>query len=1384
MTIIASTGPVAFSDFRITNIISEISSKIGVSTESITIESAFIHYIELISNTTVLDDNQKSHLFNLLKYDPFPTNESLYSIINDDLSSLESTNSQSFVVRIIPRQGTISPWSSKATNIVQVCGLEDVCKRVERGVLLLINIACDKEIHLNGSVLTSCFDRMTQDLFINEKPDLKTFFHQTGAPKPLQTIEFHKLATYEEKYTLLNEYNKVRGLALDDGEMKYLIESFVDRSPTDVELFSFAQVNSEHCRHKIFNASWEIDGIQKPMSLFQMIKNTFKKTPDFVVSAYSDNAAVMDLKHKTSEYYMSPDYSSKLWNQQLEQVHLLMKVETHNHPTAISPFPGASTGSGGEIRDEGATGRGSKTKCGLSGFAVSNLNIPGFIQPWEKKFLENKLGKPSHVASALDIMIEAPLGSAAFNNEFGRPNINGYFRTLTLETFIKDDQKASGVKRDVRGFHKPIMLAGGMGSIRPAFALKDTPIKPNDLLIVLGGQGMLIGLGGGAASSGNTEDDNADLDFASVQRGNPEMERRCQEVINSCVSLGPNKANDCACSEKCDVKCSSARGNPILSIHDVGAGGLSNALPELVHDNNLGAVFDLRKILTLEPNMSPLEIWCNESQERYVLGINSKDLPLFEEICLRERAPFAVVGHATAEQKLVLKDPLLNSTPIDLEMDILFGKPPKMFKSATTSDLILEAADLSSVTFADALTKVLSLPAVASKSFLITIGDRTVTGLIDRDQFVGPYQTPVADCGVTATSLPPATSSINDIAHAQGEALSMGERPTLALISAAGSAKMSIAESLMNIISADIKSLKNCKISANWMSPASHEGEGSKLYEAVQAIGMDLCPDLDLAIPVGKDSMSMKMKWKDTEVKEVTAPLSLNITCFSAVGDTTRTWTPELNTKNTKKGSLVYVDLANGFKTLGGSALLQVYNQLGNECPTVRNNLTLKNFINACIKLHQTDVVESYHDISDGGLITTLLEMAFTSRCGLDLDLPINETDLIPYLFNEELGAVFQVSDYEKFAEVMNSFDIKSDAIHKIGTISSSNKLVIKDSQGQCIHESSVLSHLKTWSETSYQIQKLRDNPEAATEEFNNLDSFNTSKGIQYKIPYKVGPQEASLLDASRKPKVAILREQGVNGHYEMAWSFQQAGFDTYDVTMTDLLSKKVFLKNFVGLAACGGFSYGDVLGAGNGWATSVLYNDYLKQEFNDFFNVRKDTFAIGICNGCQFLTRLGDLINGDKNKWPIFTRNRSEQYEARVCVVKVSEQIDEKNIFFKDMEGAEIPIAVAHGEGQATFIDKTVADFEDAKLCPLRYVDYNGEVTQIHPYNPNGSPNGIAGCISENGRVLSMMPHPERVVRLEANSYYPKEGTEEWKGYGPWIQLFKNCRRWVAENF
>lgn len=1340
MVLITLAGPKVFSDFRTTTLKETTKTQANIT-------SCYIHYVELQDGVKSLEGSDLEHLKTLLKYDSECDDETIAQIVENDLNSAEGQT----VIRVLPRKGTISPWSSKATNIIQVCGLDDKVKKVERG--LCVKFDCLKEgLVLNEESLASCFDRMTQQIFVNEKPDCNEYFIHSANPKPLRIIDFHNLPTFDEKFAKLNEYNLEMGLALDKEEMIYLVNSFTSRSPTDVELFSFAQVNSEHCRHKIFNAEWTIDSELKPFTLFQMIKNTFKKTPDFTVSAYSDNAAVMDLDHKGKEtHYMAADPTTKQWKQSLEVVHLLMKVETHNHPTAISPFPGASTGSGGEIRDEGATGRGSKTKCGLSGFSVSNLNIPSNIQPWETKFAE--LGKPSHVASALDIMIEAPLGSAAFNNEFGRPNINGYFRTLTTEVTNADG------KSEVRGFHKPIMLAGGMGSIRPQFALKNKPITPDSKLIVLGGQGMLIGLGGGAASSANSNAANADLDFASVQRGNPEMERRCQEVINACVAMGEN--------------------NPILSVHDVGAGGLSNALPELVHDNDLGAIFDLRSVLTLEPDMSPLEIWCNESQERYVLGLTEKDLPVFQEICERERAPFAVVGVATKEQKLVINDTLLNTTPIDLEMDVLFGKPPKMQKKAFTEALQLTKPDLKNITFEDALTRVLSLPAVASKSFLITIGDRTVTGLVDRDQFVGPYQVPVADCGVTATSLLPPTTK--NISSQPGESLSMGEKPTLALISAAASAKMSIAESLLNIISSDIKSLKNLKISANWMSPASHKGEGSKLYEAVQAIGLDLCPDLDLAIPVGKDSMSMKMKWGD---KEVTSPLALTITCFGSVNDTSKTWTPELQPKG---GDLIFVDLANGLQAIGGSALLQVYNQVGDEAPTVRENKLLKNFINACIELHQEEgLVQAYHDRSDGGLITTLLEMAFTSRCGLNIELPSSVNNMLTYLFNEELGAVFQVSDLNKFKSIFAKHAISSDFIVTIGSVTKPEegdiKLNIK--HGDSLHQSSILSHLKTWSKTSYEIQKLRDNPSTATQEYEELSKL--TPGINYKIPFQVGPQDEKILHLERKPKVAILREQGVNGHYEMSWSFQQAGFDTYDITMTDLLSKKVKLDDFIGLAACGGFSYGDVLGAGNGWATSVLYNDYLRNEFNTFFNVRKDTFAVGACNGCQFLTRLGDLINKTEgNEWPIFTRNKSEQYEARFCTLKIVPELVEKSIFFKGMEGAEIPIAVAHGEGQATFKDQESLDkFEKSDLCPIRYVDHYGGVTENFPYNPNGSPNGIAGCCSKNGRVLALMPHPERVVRLESNSTYPSEKLNEWKGFGPWIQLFKNCREWVGEKY
>ncbi|SSD60222.1 probable Phosphoribosylformylglycinamidine synthase [Saccharomycodes ludwigii] len=1025
---------------------------------------------------------------------------------------------------------------------------------------------------------------------------------------------------------------------------------------------------------------------------------------------------------------------------------MLIKVETHNHPTAVSPFPGASTGSGGEIRDEGATGRGSKSKCGLSGFAVSDLLIPNNVQPWEN----DKIGKPSHIASALDIMIEAPLGSAAFNNEFGRPCINGYFRTLTTKVTNRDGEE------EIRGFHKPIMLAGGLGAVRPQFALKNKPITPGSALIVLGGESMLIGLGGGAASSVASSDGNVELDFASVQRGNPEMERRCQQVIDACVSL--------------DVK------NPIQSIHDVGAGGLSNALPELVHDNNLGAVFDIRKVLSLEPGMSPLEIWCNESQERYVVGVAQKDLHVFEEICVRERAPYSVVGQSTLEQKLIVKDSLLNTTPIDLEMSVLFGKPPKMKRSCVTEDLRLQAPNLKPIDLSEAVDRVLRLPAVGSKSFLITIGDRTVTGLIDRDQFVGPWQVPVGDVGVTATSLS------TDVKSCTGEALSMGERPTLALINAGSSAKMCVAESLLNILAADVKSLRHVKLSANWMSPASHKGEGAKLYEAVQSIGLDLCPDLGVAIPVGKDSMSMKMKWQD---KEVTAPLSLNITAFAPVSNTSNTWTPLLT--GTSEDELVLVDL--GHKKLGGSALLQVFNQLGNEAPTVYNNKVFKGLCEAIIELHgYSDIVKAYHDRSDGGLLVTVLEMAFASKCGLEIKLPTlasSSESVLEDLFNEELGCVFQInhSKISEFVNIMEKHGVSKELIFVVGKSTSTKvqNIVIRDSADTVIFESTRGELMSKWGETSFLMQQLRDNPDTALEEYQSLRD-DGNPGIHYDLTYSPVADLGISAVGNQEAKVAILREQGVNGQMEMAWCFQQAGFSTYDVTMTDLIEGRFNLDDFVGLAACGGFSYGDVLGAGAGWAKSVLFNENLRKQFDKFLNKRQDTFAFGACNGCQFLSRLSELIIPETPElWPTFERNKSEQYEARVCMVEIT---GDSPVFFGGMKGSKLPIAVAHGEGRAQFSDgKWAEQFIQNGLCGVKYINNYDQVTEKYPFNPNGSTNGIAGILSPNGRVLALMPHPERVCRLEANSYYPKDKYEEWGGYGPWIRLFRNARKWVFEN-
>ena len=1381
MTSFILPGPNALSQFRIDNLIRDINSFTNSTSVIQSIRSCYIHYVDLKAESLTKDESDLLNV--LLTYDsPLDTENDIFSkvlfeAVSQNLSSERVADENTYLIRIVPRIGTISPWSSKATNIAHVCGLQNSINRIERGMALLIRTIPGFPLleNLNDVSLRTVFDRMTQDLYLNEPPESSSLFH-VEAPRPLVRIPLVSASASandggngeESPEALLKRANTELGLALDANEISYLVKAYsetVKRDPTDVELFMFAQVNSEHCRHKIFNASWTIDGEQKDMSLFQMIKNTFNRAPEYTLSAYSDNAAVIDCENNA--FYFAPDPNTGIWTSLREKVPMLIKVETHNHPTAVSPFPGAATGSGGEIRDEGATGRGSKTKCGLSGFSTSDLLLPNYRQPWELD-----VGKPEHIASSLSIMIEAPLGSAAFNNEFGRPCITGYFRTLT--TTVKNHDNIE----EIRGFHKPIMIAGGLGTVRPLFALKNQPITPGSCLIVLGGEAMLIGLGGGAASSLASGEGQAHLDFASVQRGNPEMERRCQQVIDACVALGDS--------------------NPIQSIHDVGAGGLSNALPELVHDSGLGAKIDIRKVLSLEPGMSPMEIWCNESQERYVLGVSPKDLPTFEAICRRERAPFSVVGHATAEERLVVEDPLLGSTPIDLEMPLLFGKPPRMQRAATTEPLNLPAPDLSVVpSLDDAIERVLNLPSVASKSFLITIGDRTVTGLVDRDQFVGPWQVPVADVGVTATSL-------GDTIVKTGEALAMGERPTVALISASASAKLAVAESLLNLSAANVKSLAHTKLSANWMSPASHKGEGSKLYEAVQAIGLDLCPALGIAVPVGKDSMSMKMKWetegndkqqKQPQHHEVTAPLSLNITAFAPVERTSATWTPLLSRK-VDDSVLVHVDLSalQPSKNLGGSALLQVYNQVGDAAPDVYDATVLKNFLEALIELHEGDLVLAYHDISDGGLFVTLVEMAFAARCGLKIQVPsLDLNENLVALFNEELGAVFQISQsqLEKFYKVLGKHAITEEYISIVAqpdfydesqpislvynSDSEDSKVVFKGTRREL---------QQIWARTSYEIQKLRDNPRTAVEEYSTILD-DKDPGLHYFLTFD--PTDDLNINEQLpivRPKVAILREQGVNGQMEMAWCFQQAGFDSVDVTMTDLLEGRYHLNEFVGLAACGGFSYGDVLGAGAGWAKSVLYHEDVRKQFVEFFNDRADTFAFGACNGCQFLSRLKEIIPGCQD-WPSFERNYSEQYEARVCMVQIveAEEVREvPSIFLQDMVGSKLPIAVAHGEGRASFADEgQFVRFNGAGLRAVKYIDNYGNTTTKFPFNPNGSVRGIAGIRSPNGRVLAMMPHPERVCRLEANSWYPTEKYDEWNGIGPWIRLFRSARRWVG---
>jgi phosphoribosylformylglycinamidine synthase len=1257
-----------------------LQAKLNQAQSNLTLLGAeFIHFADLNED---LDKSKATQLAQLLAYSEALT-------VSGVVSSLV----------IIPRLGTISPWSSKATDIMHLCDMPQI-NRIERAIIYHFDAA----IINRPAVLACVMDKMTESE-LTSIDDAHSIF-DNFEPRAFSSVDILALGK-----VALEKTNTELGLALSAGEIDYLVDSFtkLERNPTDIELMMFAQANSEHCRHKIFNADWKIDNTEQAKSLFAMIRNTYHKHPEGLLSVYSDNSAVM-AGYEGERFYA--DEKGKYVSSN-EHRAILMKVETHNHPTAIAPHPGAATGSGGEIRDEGATGQGSKPKVGLCGFSVSNLKIDGATQPWEEDH-----GKPSQIVSALDIMLEGPIGAAAFNNEFGRPNTLGYFRSY-------EQQTPDG---DVRGYHKPIMLAGGLGHIQEQH-IKKGEIPVGSKIIVLGGPAMLIGLGGGAASSIKSGEQSEDLDFASVQRANPEMERRAQEVIDRCANLGHD--------------------NPIISIHDIGAGGLSNGLPELVNDSGRGGRFELRNIPNDDNQMSPLEIWCNESQERYVLAIAPSSLALFSDICHRERAPFAVLGDSTKEQELVLSDELFANTPIDMPMSVLLGNPPKTSINAITQDIDLNPLDLSNITLDEAINRVLQLPTVASKNFLITIGDRSVTGMVARDQFVGPWQVPVADCAI----------SISDYVGYKGEIMSLGERTPLALCDANSAARMTIGESLTNMLGGYVADIHDISLSANWMSASGHKGEDGKLFAAVKAVGMDLCPELGLTVPVGKDSMSMKSSWSENgEDKSVTSPLSLIITAFSKTPDVRLQQTPLLDTD--AESELLLIDLGFGQNRMGGSCLAQVYNQVGDIAPNLDDSAVFKAFFTVINQLNKDGLISAYHDRSDGGVITTLLEMAFTSHCGLT----ITANSDIEHLFNEELGCVIQVKSSNK-QQVVNALSAAGLAkcTTSIATINNSDVIEIVNN-GSTVYTQNRAKLHSLWSSTSYEIAKLRDNPTCAQQEFDAITE--TTSGIITDLSFDVDQSIITpYIKSNAKPKIAILREQGVNGQVEMGAAFDRAEFDAIDVHMSDILSGRLSLDQFKGLVACGGFSYGDVLGAGRGWASSILYNARAKDEFEAFFN-RDDSFALGVCNGCQMISNLSEIIPGAQN-WPSFSRNISEQFEARFSSVKIGES---NSIFLKDMQGSTMPIAIAHGEGKASFGNG------EANNIALQYVDHSGAITQTYPHNPNGSEQGVAGVTNDSGRVTIMMPHPERVFRAVQHSHQPKEWTER----SPWLRMFENARTWV----
>lgn len=1294
-------GCPALSVFRQQKLLTDIQARVPA------VEDVQAEYVHFIAVERALEEREHATLVQVLTYGP----------------PARQDEREGHMLLVVPRLGTISPWSSKATDIAHNCGLQAV-HRIERGCCYSFTLPGGRALKVEeaDAIRPLIHDRMMEAV-LESFEDAAALFTE-AEPAPLATVDI--LGNGRDALVIAN---RELGLALAEDEIDYLVENFtaLRRNPSDAELMMFAQANSEHCRHKIFNADWIIDGRVQEKSLFGMIRNTYQCNPDDILSAYKDNAAVIG-GHRAGRFFHDP--ADRCYRYHEEDVHILMKVETHNHPTAISPHPGAATGSGGEIRDEGATGRGGKPKAGLTGFSVSNLRLPGAEQPWEEDF-----GRPGRIVSALDIMLQGPIGAAAYNNEFGRPNLCGYFRTF--------EEKVPGPNgEEVRGYHKPIMLAGGLGNIRAQHIAKND-IPPGAQLVVLGGPAMLIGLGGGAASSVASGASSENLDFASVQRSNPEMERRCQEVIDQCWQMG----------EK----------NPIISIHDVGAGGLSNAMPELVNDADRGARFELRSIPNDEPGMSPREIWCNESQERYVLAIAPEDMDVFQALCERERCPYSVIGEATEERQLILGDGHFDNIPIDMPMEVLLGKPPKMLREAHHKPFHKEEFDTRAIDIRDAAFRILRLPTVADKSFLITIGDRSITGLVARDQMVGPWQVPVADVAVTASSF---------TAHC-GEAMAMGERTPAALLSHAASARMAVGEAITNIAAARIGKLSDIKLSANWMAAAGHAGEDAGLYEAVRTVGMELCPELGIAIPVGKDSMSMKTVWQqDGQTRAVTAPLSLIISAFAPVTDCRKTLTPQLRT-DAGGGELILIDLGKGANRLGGSALAQVYRQIGHHPADLNDAQALKAFFEAIQLLSERGRILAYHDRSDGGLFATLCEMAFAGHTGVTVHLDELGPNAVAALFSEELGAVLQVrhTDTDEVLKTLHDAGLGRHSF-VIGELNDTGRIEFFANGTEILGDTRINFH-RAWSETTWRMQSLRDNPGCALQEYDRLLDAR-DPGLHASLAFT--PEEdvaAPYIATGVRPRVAVLREQGVNGQIEMAAAFDRAGFHAIDVHMSDIIAGRVGLADFKGLVACGGFSYGDVLGAGEGWAKSILFNERARDEFSAFF-LREDSFGLGVCNGCQMMSSLHSMIHG-ATSWPRFVRNESEQFEARLVMVEV---LKSPSIFLRGMEGSRMPIVVAHGEGYAQFRQGDHPQKAlDHGVVSLRYVDNYGKATEQYPSNPNGSPMGITGLTTVDGRFTIMMPHPERVFRRLQYSWHP----QEWSEDGPWLRMFRNARVWAG---